>query len=403
MYTLRFTGIVMALLLAGCAGYDGTTPDTTAPPASSDASSAAVSSDPSPAGPSSEPAVTDGTNTTGLPLTVPQGFSVEILARGLSGVRAIIKDGMGNFWVSQPGQGTVAVLEMRGDAVTRANPVFRNLNKPHGLAVADNGMTLYIAEETRIIKARLYSDANVETIATLPAGGRHTTRALGFGPDGRLSVSIGSTCDACVEKNEEHGTIISMNTDGSDRKIIARGLRNAVFFTKHSGTGDLWATEMGRDFKGDDIPPEEVNIIRDGAHYGWPYCYGDRVRDQSFQLYEDFDCSATVAPHATLPAHIAPLGLAFIPDSWPAEYRGDLLVAEHGSWDSSVKVGYKVVRIPLTANGAAEGPAQDFLSGFLQPGQRVIGRPVDMVFDDERLLITDDQTGSVYRISPPGA
>lgn len=412
-------GLTSVIALTGCVGYQDAIPGTTVLPnvssqtgsmQSSVSSSAAQTSSAAAAsdvpGASSAPAAIppEGTNTTGLPLTLPPGFSIETFAKDLPGARVIVKDGMGNYWVSQPEQGTVTMLELRGEAVMRQNAVFRNLNKPHGLAVdPERGMTLYIAEEHRVVRAYLYSDGPMETVAELPRGGRHTTRTLQFGRDGRLYVSIGSTCDTCVEVNEEHGSIISMNTDGSDRKIFAMGLRNAVFFTRHPSTQAFWATEMGRDFQGDDIPPEEVNILKDDAHYGWPYCYGDRVRDRTFQLYEDFDCSATEPPHATLPAHIAPLGLAFIPSSWPAEYRDDLLVAEHGSWNSSNKVGYKVVRIPLGADGTVAGPAVDFLGGFLQSGDRVVGRPVDVFFDGADLLITDDKSGSVYRVRPPAS
>jgi glucose/arabinose dehydrogenase len=336
-----------------------------------------------------------------MPLIIPDGFNIETFATGVPGARVIVQDGMGNFWVSRTSAGIVSQLEMGDDGKVKAvHDVFRGLNNPHGLAVdPERGMTLYIAEENKISRAYLYSDGPIETVAALPAAGRHYTRTLGFGPDGKLYVSIGSTCDVCVEKDPEIAAIISMNADGSDRQIVARGLRNSVFFDWNYVTGDLYATDMGRDQLGDDLPPEEVNIIRQGNHYGWPFCYGDRVRDISFQRSTEFDCSETVAPHLTMPAHIAPLGLTFIPEEgWPEEYWYDLLVAQHGSWNSTSKVGYKVVRLPLDAQGNSEGPAVDFVSGWLS-GNTVYGRPVDvMAVPGGTLYITDDKAGVVYGV-----
>lgn len=343
----------------------------------------------------------EGIDETGMNLTVPPGMRAEIFASNLSGARDIVQDGFGNFWVSRPAAGVVTHLEMSGSTVRAAYDIFRGLNGPHGLVIDyTTGIDLFIAEETEIKKARLYSDAPVQTIARLPAGGRHSTRTLGIGPDDRLYVSIGSTCDVCVEENELHGTIISMTKDGEDQKIVARGLRNAVFFTWSFVDGSMWATDMGRDMLGDDLPLEEVNKITEGAHYGWPFCYGDRVRDTSFQPTTHFDCATTVPPALTLPAHIAPLGLAFVTEEgWPEDYWYDLLVAEHGSWNSTTPVGYKVVRIPLDAHGNREGETVDFLTGF-HTGSAVNGRPVEiMVQPGGTLFITDDKKGVVYRLS----
>jgi len=342
-----------------------------------------------------------GIDDTGMNFSVPAGMRAEIFASGLSGARDIVQDSFGNFWVSRPSEGIVTQLEMSGSTVRATYDIFRGLKGPHGLTIDPvSGIDLFIAEETSIKKARLYSDAPVETIAELPAGGRHTTRTLGIGPDDRLYVSIGSTCDVCVEANELHGTIITMTKDGEDQKIVARGLRNAVFFTWSLVDGRMWATDMGRDMLGNDLPLEEVNIIKEGSHYGWPFCYGDRVRDMSFQPSTNFDCATTEPPHLTLPAHIAPLGLSFIPEEgWPEEYWYDLLVAEHGSWNSTVPVGYDVVRIPLDAQGNREGDTVPFLSGF-HTGRAANGRPVDLFTQPGGVLyVTDDKKGVVYRLT----
>lgn len=361
-------------------------------------------------GSSSAPAdISPGIDDTGMNFTVPPGMRAEIFASNLSGARDIVQDGFGNFWVSRPSAGIVTHLEMSGSTVRAAYDIFKGLKNPHGLTIdPTTGIDLFIAEETSIKKARLYSDAPVQTIATLPAGGRHTTRTLGIGPDDRLYVSIGSTCDVCVEANELHGTIISMTKDGKDQKIVARGLRNSVFFTWSPVDGTMWATDMGRDMLGNDLPLEEVNIIKESLdsarddipHYGWPFCYGNRVRDTSFQPSTNFDCATTEPPHLTLPAHIAPLGLTFIPEEgWPEQYWYDLLVAEHGSWNSTVPVGYDIVRIPLDAQGNREGETVPFLSGF-HTGSAANGRPVDVMAQPGGVLyVTDDKKGVVYRLT----
>lgn len=377
-----FVPIAFTLWLTVFRGDDGpaAVPPSVAP--SSSVSSFAASS-----------AAARGQNATDMPFDVPDGYAISTIAE-VPGARVIVRDGFGNYWVSQPSLGSVSHLEMSGSTVRAVSTPLRGLNKPHGLAIGpeQGGFTLYVAEEDEIVRVHLYSDAPVEHVADLPAGGGHTTRTLGFGPDGRLYVSVGSTCNVCDEDDERVAAIHSMESDGSDVRIEAKGLRNAVFFRWHRN-GDLYATDMGRDRLGDDLPPEEVNVVARGAHYGWPYCYADRVRDGTYRPEVAFDCAATVAPLVELPAHIAPLGLDFLPD-------GDLLVAEHGSWNSSVKVGYKIVRVPLDASGKPDGEPRDFLTGFLQGGT-VHGRPVDVLVEENgAVLVTDDRKGAVYRLDP---
>lgn len=385
---------VLSLALVACTASNDPG-DASVSSSSSISSIAPISS--SPSSPSSS---APGLNTTDLPLSIPAGFRIDTVADDVSNARAIVQDGFGNFWVSRPAAGMVTQLEMSGSTVVRTNDILRGLNKPHGLAIDPaNGFSLYIAEETAVKHVPLYSDGPITTVAALPPGGRHTTRTIGFGGDDRLYISIGSTCDVCVEGNQLHGTIISMNKDGTDQRIVATGLRNAVFFTWNPVDGSLWATEMGRDMLGDDLPPEEINVIQPGGDYGWPFCYGDRVRDTSFRPNDSFDCAATVPPHLTLPAHTAPLGLAFIPEEgWPEEYWYDLLIAQHGSWNSTVPVGYKIVRIPLDAQGNREGETVDFISGF-HDGRTALGRPVGLLaLPGGMLYVTDDKAGVVYRV-----
>src|SRR3989344_5694069 len=339
-------------------------------------------------------------NTTGMPLTLPAGFSIEILAKDLAGARVLVFDNEGNAWVSQTSTGVITKLEIQNGKVISQNAVFRNLNKPHGLAFDPEAPNiLYVAEEDKISKLRLGSEAAPEKIISLPAGGGHFTRTIGFGPDGRLYVSFGSSCNVCHEKDERRAKIFSLNKDGSDFKEYARGLRNSVFFVWQNGK--MWATEMGRDLLGDNIPPDEINIVEAGKNYGWPICYGQNIHDDEFDhntyirnpCMEPFEQSSLI----DLQAHSAPLGLAFLENkTWPKEYQGNLFVAFHGSWNRTTPTGYMLVRIPFL-NTAPTSPV-DFITGWLKDGAKY-GRPVDVVVKDEAMYVTDDSAGVVYKIT----
>ncbi len=338
------------------------------------------------------------------PLTLPAGFSVSIFAKDLPGARVMAFDRFGNLWVSQTREGTISLLEIADGKVRSAGAVFRNLNNPHGIAFdPEDGITLYIAEEDKISRVTTYSDGPVEKLIDLPSGGGHSTRTIKFGPDGRLYVSIGSSCNVCVEKDERRAKLFSMQKDGSDFKEFARGLRNAVFFDWSYVDGRMWATEMGRDLLGDDTPPDEINIVSAGRSYGWPTCYGKNIHDAQFDknTYIRNPCEEPfeAASHIDIPAHSAPLGLAFVPEEgWPEEYWYDLLVAYHGSWNRSVPTGYKVARLKLDADGTYRG-AEDFMTGFLTPAG-ALGRPVDIrVFPGGLMYISDDKAGVIYKVT----
>ncbi|MBL8030679.1 MAG: PQQ-dependent sugar dehydrogenase, partial [Candidatus Doudnabacteria bacterium] len=227
--------------------------------------------------PTGQEQLPDAVNNTEFPLTLPKGFSISILAKNLPGARDIVQDSFGNLWVSQTSEGKITQLEIQNGVVVRANEIFRGLKRPHGLAL--DGTMLYFAEETKISRVPLYSDGQIEKLVDLPAGGRHYTRSLKFGSDGLLYVSIGSTCDVCYEKDEKFAAIYSMQKDGTGFRQVSRGLRNSVFMAVNPVDGKLWATEMGRDNLGNDLPPDEINIIEDGKDYGWPVCYGQNVHD----------------------------------------------------------------------------------------------------------------------------
>ncbi|OGI62605.1 hypothetical protein A2818_02140 [Candidatus Nomurabacteria bacterium RIFCSPHIGHO2_01_FULL_40_12] len=335
------------------------------------------------------------------------GFSLNIFAKDLPGVRAMALDGFGNMWVSQTSEGKITTLEIKDGIVTRQHTVLKNLNKPHGLVIDNN--FLYFAEENKITKLALYSDDTGEKIAILPPGrGGHFTRSLLLGPDDRLYVSIGSTCNVCNETDERNAAIYSLNKDGTDFKKVASGLRNSVFMAVNPVDGKIFATEMGRDNLGDDLPPDEINIIEqknnEPQNYGWPICYGKNIHDTNFDK-NTYIRNPCMAPFETpsfidLQAHSAPLGLAFIPEEgWPEEYWYNMLVAYHGSWNRSEPTGYKIVRIKMNAKGEYLG-MEDFISGWLTKAGEKTGRPVDIkVLSGGTAYISYDSAGIIYRLS----
>lgn len=357
-------------------------------------------------------------NTTGMPLKLPAGFSISIFAKDLPGARVMTFDHFGNMWVSRTSEGVISFLEIDQNAgqVKHQGDVIRNLKKPHGLAFDPDpqNITLYFAEENKISRVATYSEDSPYKIIDLPSGGNHFTRTLGFGPDGRLYVSIGSTCNVCHESDSRRAAIYSFNKDGSDFQLFAKGLRNSVFFVWHPVTKKMWATEMGRDLLGDDIPPDEINIVEAAnpstglgvRNYGWPICYGANMHDTNFD-HNTYIRNPCMEPFETpslidIPAHSAPLGLVFAPDTWPTEYRGNLLVAYHGSWNRSTPTGYKVVRIIFNDHGEYQR-TEDFITGWLDTAKgAALGRPVDLVVGpDHALYLSDDKAGVIYKITPP--
>ena len=378
----------------------------------------------SPVSPTSSPRVK---NTTQFPLKLPDGFSISIFAKDLPGARVIEFDTFGNMWVSQTSQGVVSMLEVKDGKVTHQSVIFKDLKKPHGLAFhPDQKTLLYVAEEHRISKIPTYSEGNLEKIIDLPYGAGHFTRTINFGPDRRLYISIGSSCNVCIESDNRRAKIFSANDDGNNFQEFARGLRNAVFMTWHPQLKNLWVTEMGRDLLGDDLPPDEINVIPIEAstnsglsvadqnpvqNFGWPNCYGKNVHDTEFDknTYIRNPCMDPfeIPSYVDMQAHSAPLGLGFVPDppagGWPAEYRDDLIVAYHGSWNRTKPTGYKLVRMKLDAQGNYLG-TEDFITGWYEsrPGvtgpEGALGRPVDVKFHNDILYVSDDKAGVIYKI-----
>ncbi|HMD16501.1 MAG TPA: PQQ-dependent sugar dehydrogenase [Terriglobales bacterium] len=344
-------------------------------------------------------------------LKAPPGFHISAFAEHVDGARMVIFSPGGVLLVSESGVGKVVALpdpNHTGKAA-RTETVLDGLNEPHGLAFYAG--KLYVAENDKVRRYD-WDEANLRAsnpfkVTDLPTGGGHSTRSLLF-HGGKMYVSAGSSCNACVEKDQRRAAVMEFNPDGSGQKIFAKGLRNAVGLAVNPKTDTIWATVNGRDWMGDDLPPETIyDLGKDGGDAGWPYCYGDRLPDSNFTKpgTEEDRCQNVIRPKVQMQAHSAPLGLAFYEGtSFPAEYRNNIFVAFHGSWNRSIPTGYKVVRVKLDDKGQPVSGAEDFITGWLAPGEkqrgRWMGRPVGIVFGaDGAMYLSDDAGGVIYRIT----
>ncbi len=361
------------------------------------------------------------TNTIGMPLALPSGFALSVFARDLGPVRVIVNLPNGGLLASitQAGQ-VVALPDHNGDG--RADDtvvVLSGLYNPHGLVVRcaeDGTCELYVAETNAVsvydYSPADYTAANRRVLFTLPDDGEHYTRTLLWATingENKLLTSVGSSCNVCQESDNERAAILVSNMDGSGLKVFASGLRNSVFMNIDPITGDIWATDMGRDWLGDDLPPDEINIIpadtpADAAgpnDYGWPVCYGANVHDDNFDKnqYIRDPCADKTPAFLDIPAHSAPLGIDFIPEEgWPEDYWYNAIVAYHGSWNRTVPTGYKVVRVKLDAQGNYLG-TEDFITGWLADDNDVLGRPVAVLIrPGGEMFISDDKAGVIYRV-----
>ncbi len=337
-----------------------------------------------------------------IPLSLPRGFVIHTFATKLGSPRDLQFSPDGTLLVSNPGAGQIIALpDKNGDGVADSNKiVISGENHPHGLGFHSG--KLYVADVDKVVRYNWDESTLTATkdknLFALPQNNNHNNRTLVFDKAGNLFVSVGSRCNVCREDSPFSATILISDFNGNNPRVFAKGLRNAPFIRFNPNTGELWGTEMGRDFLGDNLPPDEINILREGKNYGWPDCFGNKIPDVNFN--QKADCQNTEPPIFEIPAHSAPLGLSFINSpQFPSDWQGDLLVAYHGSWNRTTATGYKVVRMDVDGNKIVK--AEDFLTGFIL-GTTIdssLGRPVDLEFDSEgNLYISDDRAGNIYII-----
>ena len=342
----------------------------------------------------------------GPKLTVPPGFAIDVFADKVGSVRFMAVDPAGTLLVSEPSAGRVLALpDKNGDGKANGvQTVVTGLDQPHGLAFHEGA--LYIAETSRVQRFA-YDPATMKAtqpalLARLPAGDGHWTRTVVFGPDGRMYVSVGSSCNVCRESDKRRAAILRFNADGSGEQLFSTGLRNAVGLAIHPTTGALWATVNERDWRGDDMPPDYVTEVREGSVHGWPDCVTVRGRPQADTSFaKGAACDKVAPPSVEIQAHSAPIGLAFYTGTqFPEEYRGSLFVAYRGSWNRTLPTGYKIVRIRFRDGQPAGNPSvEDFATGWLE-GTSAWGRPVDLVVGrDGALYLSDQGAGRIYRIT----
>jgi glucose/arabinose dehydrogenase len=348
-----------------------------------------------------ETEVLTGHNAPEKPIALPPGFVISVFASGLQSPRMMAIGPDQALYVAERGANRIVRLpdlDADGNA-DRIEVVAEELSAPSSLAFHPDG-SLYVGETPRILRLSkpdgqgVFQERQV-IIRGLPVEG-HNTRTVLVSPDGEhLFVSVGSSCNVCEEEDPRRAAILRYNPDGSGEEIYATGLRNAVGIAFRPGTEELWATNNGRDMLGDDLPPETINLVKSGDDFGWPRCHAGRIIDPEYGGEQG--CQGVTPPVVEMQAHSAPLGLAFYTgEQFPKEYRDDLFVAFHGSWNRSVPTGYKVVRIPI--EDGKPGPVQDFAVGWLSGGS-AWGRPVDVITaPDGSLFISDDGGGIIYRI-----
>lgn len=329
-------------------------------------------------------------------LNTPPGFHVSVFAENLNGVRYLALGPGGVVYASRPSAGEIVRLaDTNGDGVADLVAVVASgLTRPFGIAF--RGDTMFVAENNKVVHFNPGAADKVVDVPNIPGGTGHWTRTIVFGADGKMYVSVGSSCNICDEADSMRAAVVQFNRDGSGGRVFARGLRNSVGLAIHPTTGELWATNNDRDQLGDNIPPERINIIKDGKYYGWPQCYLPGQRNPE---YPTADCSTVEPPAITFQAHSAPLGMAFYTGTaFPADYRGDAFVAYHGSWNRSVPTGDKVVRVQVV-NGRPVA-IDDFVTGWQRSDGSRWGRPVSVVMtSDGALLVSDDMGGKIWRIT----
>jgi glucose/arabinose dehydrogenase len=336
----------------------------------------------------------------GLTLQAPPGVEVSVVAAGLGAPRFMDFDDAGNLLVGAAGEGSVYRFLFAEGALGDPEPLVSGMLYPASVVhvALDDGEYLYVGE-THQISRFTYDPAGPLgeqeiVVPDLPTGG-HRTRTVAFGPDGMLYLAVGSSCNICVEADAIRSTVSRANPDGSGLEIIATGLRNPVGLDFQPETGLLWATVNERDNQGNEIPPDLVTVVTEGADYGWPGCVPPDATPQE----PGADCAGITPPTIGIQAHSAPLGLAFVAgDGVPETLDGDLIVVQHGSWNRQPPAAPKLLLIDF-ADGAPVA-ARDFITGWQDASGQRWGRPAGIVVaPDGSLVVSDDENGLLYRIS----
>jgi glucose/arabinose dehydrogenase len=352
-----------------------------------------------------DPAGNQGSNPpTALPIdkiALPTGFHIAIFSENVPGARSLAVSPNGTVFVSTHENEVFALPDKDHNGV--ADTVIRllsGLHAPNGIAF-HNG-SLYVGEISRILKYDniekdlTHPPSPIVVYDKFPTETHHGWKYMAFGPDNKLYVATGSPCNVCEEDYSRYGNIVRMNPDGSGWELFAKGIRNTVGFDWHPLTHKLWFTDNGRDNLGDDIPNDELNLADSpGMHFGFPYCHQGDLKDPEFSGH---DCSEFTPPVLKLGAHVAALGMRFYTGSmFPSAYKNAIFIAQHGSWNRTVKAGYRVMAVTLDGNRVKS--YEPFATGWLQGGNEW-GRPVDvMPLQDGSLLISDDKAGAVYRVT----
>jgi len=336
-------------------------------------------------------------------LKLPPGFSISVYADNVPNARSMTLGPGGTLFVGTRTAGNVyAVIDANKDQkADRVVTVATGLDMPNGVAVRNGA--LFVAEVSRILRfdnieaALEKPPAPAVVTDAYPKDRHHGWKFMAFGPDGWLYVPVGAPCNVCERPDPRYSSITRIKPDGSGAEVFASGVRNTVGFDWHPVTKALWFTDNGRDMMGDDVPPDELNVATaKGLHFGFPYCHGGTIADPEFGAKRP--CAAFTPPARTLGPHVAALGMRFYTGTmFPAAYRHRILIAEHGSWNRSTPIGYRVMMVTLSGNRVTA--YEPFVEGWLQ-GRKPWGRPVDvLVMPDGALLVSDDLAGVIYRVT----
>lgn len=337
-------------------------------------------------------------------LSLPAGFKIDVFAR-VEDARSLAVSPDGTVFVGSRGGGHVhAFKDENGDyKADKKYVIATGKNNPNGIAFKDGD--LYVSEVSKLWKypnILEFDTTKKELIVDdYPTELHHGKRYLAFGPDGKLYMPVGAPCNICEKEDKIYASITRMNPDGSEREIVAHGVRNTVGYDWHPQTGEFYFTDNGRDMLGDTIPNCELNKLTEaGQHFGYPYCHQGNIPDPEFG--SKFPCEDFVAPFQLMGPHVAPLGMRFYTGTqFPAEYQGEIFVALHGSWNRTPEAGHIGAQVVLVKEEGGKSQGKEvFIDGFLmKSNNQYWGRPVDMIFlADGSMLLSDDMSGTIYRV-----